>query len=164
MEVETIDWHSGYDGSIPKELENNKGKFRYVRNHVLNEGPLEIDYIVIRENPDEPVETNFGRIFRKYNIFEFKSPNAALDIDVFFKVNAYACLYKSYGNGVDSIKADEITITFVRESKPVKLFDDLKKYDFTIENRYFGIYYIHGRQFFPTQILVGRELPKDENP
>ena len=139
-------------------------KFTYERNHPLNAEPIVIDFIVTRENLDVPVETNFGRIFRKYNIFEFKSPTAPLDIDVFFKVNAYACLYKAYGSGVDSVGMDEITVTFIRDIKPVKLFADLKKHGFSVENRYPGIYYIHGKQFFPTQILVGREMSKDENP
>ena len=53
---------------------------------------------------------------------EYKSPEDHLDIDAFYKVLAYACLYKSYGKTVDSIKADDITISIVREAKPVVLF------------------------------------------
>ena len=65
---------------------------------------------------------------------------------------------------MNSVGMDEITVTFIRDIKPVKLFADLKKHGFSVENRYPGIYYIHGKQFFPTQILVGRELSKDANP
>ena len=85
-----IDWHSGYDASIPEELAAYKGMLEFERNHPLNEKALEIDFLVVRKNAEVQIEKNFGRIFRRYNIFEFKSPKAALDIDVFFKVNADA--------------------------------------------------------------------------
>ncbi len=32
---------------------------------------------------------------------EYKSPSDSLDIDTFYKVTGYACLYKSYGKTTD---------------------------------------------------------------
>ena len=44
---------------------------------------------------DVKIQKNIGRIFRQYNIIEYKSPEDNLDIDDFYKVYAYACIYKS---------------------------------------------------------------------
>lgn len=40
-------------------------------------------------------ELNIGRIFRKYNIIEYKSPVDYLGIDDFYKVYGYLCFYKA---------------------------------------------------------------------
>ena len=42
---------------------------------------------------------------------EYKSPEDHLDIDDFYKTGAYASLYKSYGETVDEIKEDDVTVT-----------------------------------------------------
>ncbi len=40
-------------------------------------------------------ELNIGRIFRKYNIIEYKSPVDYLGIDDFYKVYGYLGFYKA---------------------------------------------------------------------
>ena len=42
----------------------------------------------IKKNVDEPIEKNIGRIFRKHNIVEYKSPTDYLSVDDFYKVYA----------------------------------------------------------------------------
>ena len=37
----------------------------------------------------------------EHNLMEYKSPSDSLDIDTFYKVTGYACLYKSYGKTTD---------------------------------------------------------------
>ena len=92
---------------------------------------------------------------------EYKSPEDHLNIDTFYKAAAYACLYKSCGAKVDAIKADDITVSLVRDIKPLGLLQYLKKQGFLITNPYRGIYYIEGKVLFPTQIVVTRELGED---
>ena len=64
---------------------------------------------------------NIGKIFRKHNIIEYKSPDDYLSIDDFYLVYAYACLYKSDTLSIDEISAEEITITFVCSKYPKTL-------------------------------------------
>ena len=45
----------------------------------------------------------------------------ALYIDVFYKGISYASAYKAQSKTVDGIKAEDITVTYVRNEKPVKL-------------------------------------------
>ena len=86
-----------------------------------------------------------------------------LNIDTFFKVIAYACLYKSKGTSVNKIRANDITITFVRQRKPFKLFNQLASDGFSITSGISGIYLININFFFDIQIIVTRELNEDHH-
>ena len=94
---------------------------------------------------------------------EYKSPGDELNIDTFFKTIAYASLYKSNGEIMDCIKADDITISFVRENIPVKLFRRLKMDGHIIEEKAQGIYYIHCNFYYDIQVIVSRLLNADEH-
>lgn len=50
---------------------------------------------MIKRQKELPVHKNIGRIFRKYNIIEYKSPVDYLGIDDFYKVYGYLCFYKA---------------------------------------------------------------------
>lgn len=99
-----------------------------------------------------------GKLFRGHNIVEYKSPEDHMDIDTFYKTGAYGCLYKASGKSVDERRADDITITMIRDSKPEGLFRYFEDHHIKVTNPYMGIYYIADAVLFPTQIIVGREL------
>ena len=73
-------------------------------------------------------------------------------------MEGYACLYKSYGKTVDAITESDVTITLIRDTKPVGLFGYFKKHGYQVSNPYSGIYYITGNIPFPAQIIVTKEL------
>ena len=54
-------------------------------------------------------------MLEKYNVIEYKSLEDNLSIDDFYKTMGYACLYKGYGNRVDQIPAEELTISIFRK-------------------------------------------------
>lgn len=95
---------------------------------------------------------------RKYNIIEYKSPKDELNIDDYYKTVGYACLYKGYGENVDIIPADELTVSLFRARHPQKFMNQLKADGNTIEQVRPGIYYVTGNVLFPTQIVVTQEL------
>ena len=97
------------------------------------------------------------------NIIEYKSPKDYLSIDDFYKVYGYACFYKADVEQVDSIKVDEITLTFVCKGYPRKLAEHLESVrGFTVEAYEPGIYYIKG-DVFPIQLIVTSRLSKEQN-
>lgn len=153
-----IQWHSGFVAAMDLELSENRKDLIYEREYNLNTKPLEIDLLVIKKDSAVQIENEIGRIFRGHNILEYKSPEDHLNIDTFYKSEAYAALYKSYGNTVDERKADDITVSIVREARPEGLFLYFKNYGTAVENPYQGIYYVRGKVPFPTQIIVTREL------
>ena len=83
-----------------------------------------------------------------------------LNIDTFYKAVAYACLYKVLPNHVNEIPAEEITITLIRDRKPVKLMQELEKSGYECKKEAAGIYYVNGAMF-PVQIIVSSELDTD---
>lgn len=119
--------------------------------------------LIIKKEDEQPIANEIGKLFRKYNIVEYKSPSDQLNIDTLYKVGAYASLYKAYGNTVDERKANEITMSLIRKAKPVKLFQYFEDKGVSIRNPYKGIYYITDEVLFPTQIIVTREMDTEEH-
>lgn len=160
MEDTKIQWHPGFVAAMNLEFLQNKDDLVFVKEHNLNTKPLEIDLLVIKKGSSAKISNEIGRIFRVYNIFEYKSPGDHLDADVFFKVLGYACLYKSYGEVLDLRKAEEITVSFVRDSKPLGLFRYLEEHGYAVTCHSHGIYYVEGNVPFLVQIVVTKELDK----
>lgn len=158
MKDTDIQWHPGFVAAINLELIKNRNDLMFEKEYNLNTKPLEIDLLIIKKNSDIEVDNKIGRIFRGHNILEYKSPKDQLDIDVYYKVAGYACLYKSYGETVDCIKAEDITVSLVRDAKPVGLFQYFEEHHYSVSSPYEGIYYIEGPVQFPTQVIVTKEL------
>ena len=140
-----------------------KSKLDYTMEHCLSTKPLQIDLLIIKKVKNAKIINEIGQFFKQHNVCEYKSPDDDLDIDVFFKVIAYALFYKSSGNEVNSIDISDITVTFVRKRKPVKLFDDLKRYNILFEQTSKGIYMIKWEFLCDVQILVTREMNPEEH-
>ena len=68
---------------------------------------MAIDILIIKNTEGYKVKKNIGRIFRKYNIIEYKSPDDYLSIDDFYKVYGYTCFYKADTPTVNQIEVNE---------------------------------------------------------
>ena len=158
MNDTNIQWHPGFVAAMNLELREDRENLTFCKEYNLNTKPLSIDLLIIQKDAAATVSNEIGKIFRGYNIMEYKSPGDSLDIDVYYKTMAYAALYKSGGETADSIPADEITISLVREARPRKLFQHFKAQNCSIMNSYAGIYYIEGAIPFPAQVIVTQEL------
>lgn len=153
-----IQWHPGFVAAINLELAENRDDLIYEKEYNLNTKPLEIDLLVIKKDKDVQISNEIGRMFRGHNILEYRSPEDHLDIDSFYKAGAYASLYKAYGETVDERKAEDITVSLVREAKPDGLFRYFREHKVTMSNPYPGIYYVLNGVLFSTQVIVTREL------
>lgn len=161
MEDTLIQWHPAFVAAIELELAENRKELSFEEEYNLNTRPLEIDLLVIKKEPSVQIKNEIGHFFRSYNLLEYKSPGDQLDIDVLYKVIGYACLYKAYGESVNSRPAEEITVSFVRETKPEKLFRYFMKQNIGMTNPFPGIYYIPDSFPFPLQFLVTKELKSE---
>ena len=157
---ELTQWHPGFCSAVRLELWDNREDLEYTNEYNLNRKPLQIDLLVIKKDKHVQMSNEIGTLFREHNIMEYKSPEDELNIDVYFKGLAYACLYKAAGRYVDEIAAEEITITFVRDRKPVKLLRQLAQKNRRVELVAPGIYYIR-EPWFPVQIIVTSQLDKE---
>lgn len=160
MEKGKIQWHPAFVAAMDLELGENRKDLVFEKEYNLNSKPLEIDLLVIKKETGAQIVNEIGKLFRGHNIMEYKSPRDHLDIDTFYKVGAYASLYKSYGKLTDDRKADDITVSLIRETKPRALFQYFEEHNMLTANPYSGIYYVLNGVLFPTQIIVTNELDK----
>lgn len=155
-----IQWHPGFVAAMDLELAENRADLVYEKEYNLNTKPLEIDLLVIKKDSDVRTANEIGWIFKGYNVLEYKSPDDSLDIDAFYKAGAYASLYKAYGGASDERKADDITVSLIREARPDGLFEYFKRHNIRTTNPYRGIYYVLDAVLFPTQIIVSGEMDR----
>lgn len=155
-------WHPAFYAGAQIELQDDADNLIFENEHQLGTKPKEIDVLIIKKQEERSVKKNIGKLFRKHNIIEYKSPSDHLNIDDFYKVYGYACFYKSDVNRVNSIP-EEITISFVSYGYPRKLMKHLqKKHGFRISKIDAGIYYVTG-DIIPIQIIVTRHLNPEKN-
>jgi len=158
IDKQEIQWHPGFYGAAELELSANRADLEFHQEFNLSKEPLRMDLLIIKKRTDTVIQNEIGRIFQKYNIIEYKSPDDGLSIDDFYKTIGYACLYKGLGDTVNQIPAEELTVSIFRHRYPRELFRKLIKEGFTVEEVFPGIYYVRGRVFFDTQIVVTSRL------
>ena len=159
--AEKIQWHPGFYAGM--ELELKAFDLSFDSEYQLTRGPLSIDLLIIKKLSDQKIDVDFAECFRRHNIVEFKSPEDELSIDVFYKTQAYACLYKASGDTVNAIPADEITVSLFRDVYPREMMDQLKEQGFSAEERHPGVYQISGPGYFLTQVIVTSRLSPDQH-
>jgi len=153
-------WHMALAPALKLEFRDYKDILHFNRDYTLNTKALQIDLLIIKKNTNTTIDNEIGRIFRTYNIIEYKSPKDSLGEDVYLKTFSYACLYKIYAEG-ERLKVEDITITMIRKSKPVALFNWFRQHGKEIEKKYEGIYYVKDAGFFETQVIVLNEVSEE---
>ena len=163
MERQLLQWHPAFCAGVQIELAEAGAELTFIREYQLGRKPKQVDLLVIKKEGTQRIRKNIGRIFRRYNIVEYKSPKDSLSVDDFYKVYGYACFYKSDVKTAESVDMEELTITFACHRYPEKLFRHLReKRKFRIQKVEEGIYYIIG-DYLPIQILLLNRLPEEEN-
>ena len=158
-----LQWHSGFSAALRVELEDELDELCIEDEHMLSKKPMQIDVLVVKKKGEQPIRKNIGRIFRKHNIIEYKSPEDYLSIYEFYKVYGYTCFYQSETKRVKDIPPEEITMTFICNHYPQKLLEHLKKFKgIEVEKQEAGLYYLLGDSF-PIQLVIVKELSKEEN-
>ena len=161
MAEQKILWHPGFYAGM--ELELKAYSLSFESEYQLTRGPLSIDLLIIRKLTEEKIDNEIGEIFLRHNVVEFKSPEDELSIDVFYKTQAYAALYKASGETVNAIPANEITVSLFRDVYPKEMIEQLKESGFSITQRHPGIYQIDGKVSFLTQLIVTSQLSSEQH-
>jgi hypothetical protein len=156
-----IHWHPGFYGAAELELRENKEELEFEQEHNLSKEPIRMDMLIVKKRADVTIKNEIGRIFKKYNVLEYKSPDDEMSIDDYYKTIGYACLYKGLGKTVNAVPAEELTVSMFREVYPEALFAELADQGAVITEKYPGIYYVKGVTLFDTQIVVTGRLSKE---
>ena len=158
-----LQWYPAFFATTQIEFREESEYLEFENEHQLSTKPMAIDILVIKNEQNRKIQKNIGRIFRKYNLIEYKSPTDYISIDTFYKVYGYACFYKADTGGADAISIEEMTITLFGRGYPRKLIKHLKEVrGCRIKKQGEGIYYVEG-DLIPIQIVVGNQLSPKEN-
>ena len=158
-----LQWHPAFFAGIQIELEEERDKLTFENEHQLNTKPLEVDVVIIKKQPGAQIQKNIGQIFKEHNIIEYKGPDDSFNIDDFYKVYGYACIYKTAVSRVNEIKAQDITLTFVVRHFPREMVKEIQSTrNLTVVKFDEGIYHISG-DVFPIQIIHTAKLSKKNN-
>lgn len=128
-----LQWHPAFCAAAGLEFHEDIERLELKPEYNLSKEPIRIDLLIIKEESDRRIKNEIGHIMRTYNVIKYKSPEDALTIDDFYKTVGYACLYKGYGERVDAVPINELTISIFREARPEKMFLTLQKYEHKIE-------------------------------
>lgn len=151
-------WHPACYAALNLEFVDNKNDLEFHQEIPINVLPLRIDTLIIKKKKKCSIKNEIGKLFRVHNLVEYKSPDDEFNFNTVLKGIAYAYLYKISEVRIGEILLDEITLSFIRERKPRKLFNNLRQDKFLIEEKFKGIYYICKEGFIPIQIIVSGEL------
>ncbi len=171
MTTGSRDWESGLYAGLMLSLDKYKNRLKEERAYKLNAKPREIDIRIIDQDydGDDRMDNAIAYLFERHNLIELKDPYEDLDIDVVWTGISYAAQYNGSGyddtikkSGVDIIPMKDVTLTFLRVGKPIKLFKLMVKSGYGIEEKFSGVYYITGIADIKMQVVVGRELKGEE--
>ena len=123
-----LQWHPAFCAAAGLEFHEDIERLELKPEYNLSKEPIRIDLLIIKEESDRRIKNEIGHIMKKYNVIEYKSPEDALTIDDFYKTVGYACLYKGYGERVDAVPINELTVSIFRATRPEKMFLTLQKY------------------------------------
>ena len=152
-------WHGAFYEAIKLELIDYKDLLRFISEFQLSAEALRMDLLVIKKDADTKIEKNIGKIFRGHNIFEYKSETDYIAIDDFYKVCAYALLYKVF----EKADLNDITITFSETRYPRDLIKHLRnERGYRVTEHFEGIYYVEG-DLFPIQVIENKKLSAQDN-
>ncbi len=158
-----LQWHPANYAGLQIELAEEKEFLNFEDEHQLGTKPMAIDILIIKNETKHKIRKNIGRIFKKHNIVEYKSPDDYLSIDDFYKVYGYTCFYKADTPSTNIISIQDLTITFISHRYPQKLLRHLTtERNFKIQKIEKGIYYLLG-DFIPIQFIVTSKLSSKEN-
>ena len=123
MDKTKLQWHPVFGAALRITLQDEMQYLEMHEEHLLSKKPLQMDILIIKKLQEVQIKKTIGRIFRKHNIIEYKSPDDSLSVNDFYKVYGYACIYQSNTDRIKEIDPEELTLTFVCSHYPRELLD-----------------------------------------
>ena len=154
-----IDWHAGFFSALRLDLSEDLDKLEIIKQVEVTQMPIILDVLIIRRFKNIPLVSDFDKIFKIYNIVEYKSQDDRLDINNLWQLLAYTAYYVFQ----NKIAAADVTMILARARKPVKLIRELEQLGYSFQAVEKGIYKIEGKLPFTTYFINLAELDEDNH-
>ena len=163
MEKTKLQWHPAFGAALRITFQDEMQYLEMHEEYLLSKKPLQMDVLIIKKLQDVQIKKTIGRIFRKHNIIEYKSPDDSLSVNDFYKVYGYACIYQSNTDRIKEIDPEDMTLTFVCSHYPREFLKHLERVrGMCTEYQGGGIYYLRGDPI-PMQLLIAPRMSDEEN-
>ena len=163
MEKTKLQWHPAFGAALRITFQDEMQYLEMHEEYLLSKKPLQMDVLIIKKLQDVQIKKTIGRIFRKHNIIEYKSPDDSLSVNDFYKVYGYACIYQSNTDRIKEIDPEDMTLTFVCSHYPREFLKHLERVrGMCTEYQGGGIYYLRGDPI-PMQLLITPRMSDEEN-
>ena len=163
MEKTKLQWHPAFGAALRITFQDEMQYLEMHEEYLLSKKPLQMDVLIIKKLQDVQIKKTIGRIFRKHNIIEYKSPDDSLSVNDFYKVYGYACIYQSNTDRIKEIDPEDMTLTFVCSHYPSEFLKHLERVrGMCTEYQGGGIYYLKGDPI-PMQLLIAPRMSDEEN-
>ena len=163
MEKTKLQWHPAFGAALRITFQDEMQYLEMHEEYLLSKKPLQMDVLIIKKLQDVQIKKTIGRIFRKHNIIEYKSPDDSLSVNDFYKVYGYACIYQSNTDRIKEIDPEDMTLTFVCSHYPREFLKHLERVrGMCTEYQGGGIYYLKGDPI-PMQLLIAPRMSDEEN-
>jgi len=159
-----IQWHPAFVAAMALDVSEYRENMTFISEYELNRKPIILDLLIIKFEGKNIRNNSIASFFKGHNLLEYKGVGDELNINVFSKGLSYTYLYKSGETSSDKRPFEEITLSFIREAKPQKLFETLMNYKFSVDHVTDGVYHILNRELFDIQIVVLNEISFEEHP
>ena len=163
LKKHNVNWHEAATCAVQIELRDYADTLEFKNEYVLGKNHYRIDMLIIKKLTEQPISKNIARIFQSYNLLEIKGIGSSVKINTYYKTIGYAGLLINQLSTITQYTALDVTITFLSFHYPRKLMKHLIcERDLSVVRSSPGIYYINKETFF-IQIIVTKELLKEEN-
>ena len=156
-------WHEAITCAIQIDLRDYAHLLEYHTEYTLSANGNHMDMLIIKKHSEFQIPKHIASIFKTHNIFEIKGLKNSLTTDAYYKTNGHAGYYIDSYTENNTLKRNDISLTFPALHYPRNLFRHLRKdCNKIIENPYPGIYYILD-EMYATQVLVISELSPEDS-
>ena len=160
--VPRSDWHAGFEALLRIETYKYGNRVRLRTEEVLGEEPPRTDYMILIEDQETEFDKDIFKIFRKFNIIEYKNPNDSLNERVIRKICGYANFFIGLAEHEGDVPSDQVTVTIFRAKKNPRLFKAMEQNGTFVRDTTPGIYHVTGIIDLPFQIIITNELKGTE--
>ena len=159
-----VDWHSAFCSGLQMDLLPFEDFLSYHPEYLMNKGQRRADCLVIKSLESPPLTSPVTRLFRRYNLFDYKGPHEHMNVSNFFKACSYAFSLPDFLQSSNAV--NEVTLTLVTHSYPRALFSYLREKSpentkDPIEKAADGLYHIL-KGYIPMQVIVLPQLSAKE--
>ena len=80
-----LQWHPAFQAVLQIEFAEEAEHLQFLKEYNLTDSPLRIDTLIVKMEAGVRLRKKIGRIFRRYNIIEYKGPKDSHTVNSFFK-------------------------------------------------------------------------------